>query len=112
MYEIAFISSYIMLGWDNMYYYYKIENRINHNKYIGITTNPTVRKKWQYYEDFCSLSDFPILLKSKGAKKSARKLSKEQVFIILLNEERHFTTWTALRKKYKNSNRGENYMGD
>ena len=27
-----------------MYYYYKIENRINHNKYIGITTNPTVRK--------------------------------------------------------------------
>ena len=38
-------------------------------------------------------------------------MSKEQVFVTLLNEERHFTTWTALRKKYKNSNLGENYMG-
>ena len=27
-----------------MYYYYKIENKINHNKYIGITTDPTARK--------------------------------------------------------------------
>lgn len=27
-----------------MYYYYKIENKINNNKYIGITTTPSIRK--------------------------------------------------------------------
>ena len=90
---------------------YNITNNRNYKPWCEEFEKMPESEKWQYYEDFCSLSDFPILLKSKGAKKSARKLSKEQVFIILLNEERHFTTWTALRKKYKNSNRGENYMG-
>lgn len=28
-----------------MYYFYKIENRINNHKYIGITTDPKVRKR-------------------------------------------------------------------
>ena len=27
-----------------MFYYYKIENKLNQDKYIGITTDPIVRK--------------------------------------------------------------------
>ena len=42
-----------------MYYYYKIENRINHNKYIGITTNPTVKKSGNIMKIFVP---YPIFL--------------------------------------------------
>lgn len=34
----------ILVGGDNMYYYYKIENKLNGHKYIGITIHPNVRK--------------------------------------------------------------------
>lgn len=89
---------------------YNINNNRNYKPWCEEFDEMCEKDKKQYYEDFCSLTNFPILVKSKNSKSATRKLTKEQVFIILLNEERHFTNWTKLRQLYGNPNRGENYI--
>lgn len=59
----------------------------------------TEEEKQDIYDDFCEHTKFHILKLSKGAK--ARKLTKEQVFLILLCEETHFTTFMELKKLFK-----------
>lgn len=53
------------------------------------------QEKGEIYSEFCTISDFEVLQLSKNAK--GRKLSKEQVFIILYCDETRFTTFSKLR---------------
>lgn len=55
-------------------------------------------EKRNYYEDFCAISNFEIL--KHGRCKSARMLSKDQVFAILLNDEQKYTTFAKLRRAF------------
>lgn len=88
---------------------YNITNNRNYKKWCNEFDLMNEVDKERIYQEFCFYYDFIELMKFKSIKENSRILTKEQVFIILLNEERHFTTWTNLRKLFNNSNRGENY---
>lgn len=88
---------------------YNIKINRNYKLWCEEFDNLEEEEKKQIYEDFCTITGFLTLLKDKNIK-PFRKLTKEQVFFILINEERHLMNWTEVRKLYNNSNRGENYM--
>lgn len=82
----------------------------NYKPWCEEFNNKTLEEKVQIYEDFCAITKFPILVKAKNSKQSNRNLTKEQVFFILINEEKKMMSWTEIRKMFNNQNRGENYM--
>lgn len=57
------------------------------------------QEKRQIYEDFCSISNFEILKFGKHAK--GRDLTKDQIFIILYNDENKFTTYAEIRRNFE-----------
>lgn len=89
---------------------YNIKSNRNYKPWCQEFDSLSILEKKMWYEDFCSLSNFPSFLKKVEKKENLRKLSKEQVFFILLNEEFHLLSWAELRRKYNNPNRGENYI--
>lgn len=86
--------------------YYNCPHATTYSVAVGRTYKPwgdefdnlPEEEKRQIYEDFCAISNFEIL--NIKTKKYIRKLNKEQVFTILLNDENKFTTFAKLRNEF------------
>lgn len=77
----------------------RIKNGINHNQYKEEYDKMPIEKRKEIYDIFCESTNFYNTKINTTVLKSKRKLTKEQVFMILYNKENKIITEVELMKR-------------
>lgn len=83
----------------------RIKHKMNHCEIIQEYDNLPLEERKNIYKIFCESTNFYTKKINQTVLPTKRKLSREQVYEILLNEEYHFMTKEALAKKFGVSSR-------
>lgn len=77
----------------------RIKKEVNHNQYINEYKNMPLEERKAIYKIFCESSNFYEIKVNQTIIKSKRKLTKEQVFMVLYNFENKIVTQKEMARR-------------